>query len=409
MKNKVLALLLAAMMSVSLLGSTTLAAELLPAPGASANSGEVTPAVPPEEEEKDEEEEEPYPDPEEEELPAIYLADKTAVYTGSEIIMEEAEAVGGVDVDEIYYTYYVNAQCTEMTTPKNAGVRYEGDAPVYAGTYYVLAENEEDGLISSNVAVLTITKVKSTIALKNKDAAYTGKAVSIGAASVTGSKGKVTYTYYTDSACTQKTTKSNSGASANGKAPKKKGTYYVKAKVAADRNGSGATSKPAVLTIGSKAQTITLSTTAKSYTENQVKEAKKSFSIGAKATAGKITCKKTSGSSKLTVSSSGKVTVAKGTAAGTYQMKVKITAAATKLYRQATTTKTITVTVTSSTPADTDASGSGSVLSDDATVYVSDSGKIHQRSDCSGMKYSTAMTYAEAKSRNYEECKNCFQ
>lgn len=52
MKNKVLALLLAAMMSVSLLGSTTLAAELLPAPGASANSGEVTPAVPPEEEER---------------------------------------------------------------------------------------------------------------------------------------------------------------------------------------------------------------------------------------------------------------------------------------------------------------------------------------------------------------------
>lgn len=33
---------------------------------------------------------------------------------------------------------------------------------------------------------------------------YTGKAIKIGKAKVTGSKGKVTYTYYTDAKCKKK-------------------------------------------------------------------------------------------------------------------------------------------------------------------------------------------------------------
>ena len=43
------------------------------------------------------------------------------------------------------------------------------------------------------------------------------------------------------------------------------------------------------------------------------------------------------------------------------------------------------------------------------TVYVSQSGgKIHLRSNCSGMKYYNTMTYGEACERGYTHCKKCF-
>lgn len=41
-------------------------------------------------------------------------------------------------------------------------------------------------------------------------------------------------------------------------------------------------------------------------------------------------------------------------------------------------------------------------------VYVSNAGKIHSISDCSGMKYYTEMDKAEAESRDYEWCENCW-
>lgn len=46
--------------------------------------------------------------------------------------------------------------------------------------------------------------------------------------------------------------------------------------------------------------------------------------------------------------------------------------------------------------------------SSDTTVYVSNSGKIHLKSNCSGMKNYTEMTLGNADSRGYEYCKNCW-
>ncbi len=42
------------------------------------------------------------------------------------------------------------------------------------------------------------------------------------------------------------------------------------------------------------------------------------------------------------------------------------------------------------------------------TVYVSRNGKIHLRDNCSGMIYSTAMSYGEACEKGYDHCKKCF-
>lgn len=42
------------------------------------------------------------------------------------------------------------------------------------------------------------------------------------------------------------------------------------------------------------------------------------------------------------------------------------------------------------------------------TVYVSKYGKIHKRSNCSGMKYYTAMSYKAAMRAGYALCQNCY-
>lgn len=42
-------------------------------------------------------------------------------------------------------------------------------------------------------------------------------------------------------------------------------------------------------------------------------------------------------------------------------------------------------------------------------VYVSRNGKIHTRSDCSGMKYYTAMSYEAAVNAGYDHCGKCYR
>ena len=43
-----------------------------------------------------------------------------------------------------------------------------------------------------------------------------------------------------------------------------------------------------------------------------------------------------------------------------------------------------------------------------STVYVSNYGKIHSSSKCSGMRYYTKMKYADAVEAGYSKCKNCY-
>ncbi|MBS5673815.1 MAG: leucine-rich repeat protein, partial [Lachnospiraceae bacterium] len=162
----------------------------------------------------------------------------------------------------------------------------------------------------------TSTKKSSKVVLKDKYAIYTGKAIKIGKAKATGSKGKVTYTYYTDAKCKKKLKNY----------PKKVGTYYVRAKVAATSTHKSAQSNIAKLVIQKK-NPMTVKVKSKTYKAKAStgKLAKNySFKIGVTKAKGTVTYSKSKNCKKyITVNNKGKVTIKKGTPRGKYTINVK--------------------------------------------------------------------------------------
>ncbi len=258
---------------------------------------------------------------------SVSLTAKNAVYTGKAIAIGKAAVKGSTG--KVTYTYYSDSACTKKLS----------SVPVKAGTYYVKASVAADSnykAATSKAVKLVIAKAASKVTLKAKTAVYTGKAININKAAVSGSKGKVAYTYYTDARCTKKA-KTHVNA----------GTYYVRASVAADANYKAATSSAVKLIIRKAAQKVAVSTTSKTFAVKNVKAKAQVFSIGAKASGrGKLTYAKVSGSSALTINkTTGKITVKKGTRKGTYTIRVKVTAAANANYNAANVTKIIKVIV----------------------------------------------------------------
>ncbi|MBQ9530617.1 MAG: hypothetical protein IJR70_00950 [Eubacterium sp.] len=92
--------------------------------------------------------------------------------------------------------------------------------------------------------------------------------------------------------------------------------------------------------IVAKGKTVSIKASAVKKKAQSITKAK-AFSV-TKAQ-GKVTFKKSSGNSKITVSSAGKITVKKGLKKGTYKVKVKVKAAGNTTYKSA--TKTVTVTI----------------------------------------------------------------
>ena len=155
-----------------------------------------------------------------------------------------------------------------------------------------------------------------------------------------GSTGKVTYQYFSDTACKKAVKAAN---------VKNAGTYYVKATLAADANHKGATSKAAKLTVAKAAQPMKVAAVKRTAKASATK--KKAVTVAAplkftKKAQGTVTYAKVAkGSAKcLTVNKkTGKVTVKRGTKKGTYKVKIKVTAAGNKNYKSG--SKTITCTV----------------------------------------------------------------
>ena len=107
-------------------------------------------------------------------------------------------------------------------------------------------------------------------------------------------------------------------------------------------NDTGDTEKPEVK---QKNPTIRTKVSSKTFTVSLLKKKSQSFTLGASVNSkGKLSYKKTSGSSGISVNSkTGKITVKKGMKKGNYKIKVQIKAAAKGNYTAG--TKTVTVTV----------------------------------------------------------------
>lgn len=178
---------------------------------------------------------------------------------------------------------------------------------------------------------VVVEKKNTVIAVSDKKVTYNGKAVTSNKAKVVGSTGKVTYTYYSDSACKKKIS-----------APTNAGTYYVKAVVASDVNYKSA-SDVAKITINKKAQSLS----AKQNKSASFKTLKtKNVSVTFKKGIGKVTYSvvvlKAKNKKYVSVNTStGKVTIKKGAVKGTYRVKVNY--AGNTNYKATTTTVSVVV------------------------------------------------------------------
>ena len=270
----------------------------------------------------------------------------TILLTQEEVVIPKLIDISGASITEIADVVYDGTK----QTPKPDEVKVEGIV-LKAGTDYTTAyyNNTDAGtatIIYTGIGKycgtasqsFTIQKAASKVTLKAKTVKYNKKTVNIDAATVTGSKGEVTYSYFTDAAC-KKPAKAHVNA----------GVYYVTATVAEDSNYLAATSAAVKLTIqkianpmkasGKKAK-VSFSKLAKK--KQTVKKAKAFKITGAQ---GKVTFKKLKGKKFITVNKkTGNITVKQGTGKGKYTIVVKVTAKGNTNYN-AKTVKKVKVTI----------------------------------------------------------------
>ena len=134
-------------------------------------------------------------------------------------------------------------------------IKYENNTNVGTGKIFIEPLANGNYSFTAGSYTFTIKAGTSSISITGDPSkTYDGNVVTDPAVSKSGSTGAVTYTYYTDAACTTKTTTA-SGAASAGAAPKNAGDYWVKATLAADSNHDSATSVAKKFTISQKALT----------------------------------------------------------------------------------------------------------------------------------------------------------
>lgn len=172
-------------------------------------------------------------------------------YTGSAIEPKPSIRVSDMLSDELVLDQ--DYKITKYENNTNVGTGSIHIAPLPAGNYDFTAGSY----------TFTIKRADSSISITGDPSkTYDGKVVNDPAVNKSGSTGAETYTYYTDAACTTKTTTA-SGAASDGAAPKNAGDYWVVAAVAASANYNAATSAAKKFTISQKDLTddmITLGT-----------------------------------------------------------------------------------------------------------------------------------------------------
>ena len=253
-----------------------------------------------------------------------------------EIAMSDVKYTGEAN---LVPTATVKVNGNALTQGKDFDVTSINDGKVGVQTAMIASPNKGNITVSTPISKeFNIVKGDSEVTLAAKSFTYSGKAIAMSGAKVTGSTGAVTYKYFSDKAATKEIS-----------APKAGGTYYATATVAADDNYNEATSAAAKVTIN-PAKNSKFKVTAKKKSFSA--KAKKATTLKAKALykvtskAGKVTYKKASGDKKITVASNGNIKVAKGLKAGkTYTVKVKATSAKNANYKAASSTVAIKVKV----------------------------------------------------------------
>ncbi len=214
--------------------------------------------------------------------------------------------------------------------------------------------NGEVTIVGAGTAAITITAARSdtyreavkTVNIKVAKAAQTitgGKASYSkkygDKAFVLGVKAKTALTYASDK-------KTVAVVDKTGKVTiKGAGTAKLTITAAGNKNYDKAT-KTVTVRVAKAAPTIKVKKSSAAYTAAKVKVRSQSFSLGASVNSkGRLAFAKRSGSAKVTIDKKGKVTVKKGTAKGTYKVRVDIKAAAKGSYNAGKKTVTITVKV----------------------------------------------------------------
>ena len=157
--------------------------------------------------------------------------------------------------------------------------KYEDNTNVGTGSIHIAPLPAGNYDFTGGSYPFTIKRADSSISITgNPSKTYDGAAVTDPTVNKSGSTGAVTYTYYTDAACTTKTTTA-SGAASDGAAPKNAGDYWVVAAVAASANYNAATSAAKKFTISQKALTDSMITLGTQKTYNGTEQSVQSASV----------------------------------------------------------------------------------------------------------------------------------
>ena len=250
---------------------------------------------------------------------------KFNVVEGTDISEAKITAIGADEKPELL----VVVDGKVLTLDKDYTVEYEVAEDGKTGTATITGTGEYFGTATATYEIKkeTVALTKASIKLSKTSYGYNGKAKKPGV-TVKVDGVKVDPSEYTVSYSNNK----NAGT----------GKVTITAK---DDSEVIKGSKTMTITIAKASNKVTASNVTKSYKVKTLKAKKATFSLSAKAKAGKISYKKLSSGNKITVSSSGKVTVAKGLKKGTYKVKVKVTAASSTNYKAASKTMTVTVKV----------------------------------------------------------------
>lgn len=180
----------------------------------------------------------------------VYDASTSVRITGGELDVDadgnEAYAVVKGDDVELRGTFR-----RAYTNDANAG---RDKAVIVSGYALAGADAGNYRLLQPEDVRVTIRRATPVVTLSNYTAAYTGLPVVMPRATVSGvpggtqPSGYISYTYYTDSACSKLTTAAD-GAAYVGGAPSMPGTYYVTAHIGAEGNYTSAYAYAAVMKI----------------------------------------------------------------------------------------------------------------------------------------------------------------